>query len=66
MIAEVVGMPEQLTAQGLLDKRIGGSLGGKRAVAVGVLPHWKSSTGNHPRPVLADDEFVVVYKVVPR
>jgi hypothetical protein len=65
-IAEVVGMPEHMTPQGLLDKRIGGSLGDKRAVAVGVLPHWKSSGGKNPQPVVADGEFVIVYKVVQR
>jgi hypothetical protein len=64
MIGEVVGMPEQLTPQDLLDRRIGPLLPGKRAQAVGVLPHWKSSTGKNPQPVIAGGEFVIVYKVV--
>lgn len=64
LIGKVVGEPMKMTAQELLDARIGQELGGRKALALGVLPHWRSSGGKRPRPVIAEDEFVIVYKVV--
>ncbi len=65
LVAKMAGRPTAKPLQAFLEGALAGRTGGKKPIAVGVIPHWQSSGGRNPGPVMAMGQFVILYKLEP-